>query len=212
VIADLLPDAVAAVEMFHDPPDLRLLPEEEAVLGTVADKRRREFTTTRGCARQALARLGLPASPIVPGTGRAPQWPTGVVGSITHCAGYRACALARASNFAAIGVDAEPDAPLPDGLIADIALPDERVRLDELSRAQPAVHWDRLLFSAKESIYKAWFPLTGQRPGFADATVRIDRVGACFSARLTADGAPTELAGRFAVRDGIVATAVALPA
>jgi 4'-phosphopantetheinyl transferase EntD len=95
VIEDILPAQAAAVQAFGDLPGATLFPEEKTFIAKAVDKRRREFTTARGCARAALAALGLPPAPIVPGPRGAPQWPTGVVGSITHCAGYCAWALAR---------------------------------------------------------------------------------------------------------------------
>ena len=54
-----------------------------------------------------------------------------------------------------LGLDAEPNEALPDGVLDMIALEDEKARLAELTAAAPAVCWDRLLFSAKESVYKA---------------------------------------------------------
>jgi len=96
VIEDLLPPQVAVAEEFGNVPYVVLFPEEEAVIANAVDKRRREFATARACARAALAKLGLPPVPIVPGFRGAPQWPSGVVGSITHCAGY--CAFRRRSR------------------------------------------------------------------------------------------------------------------
>ena len=63
-----------------------------------------------------------------PGAKREPLWPAGVVGSITHCDGYRAAAVARATDLATVGIDAEPHEPLPDGVLAAIALPAEPPR------------------------------------------------------------------------------------
>ncbi len=103
MIADILPPQVAVAEEFGDLPDVRLFPDEEAVIANAVDKRRREFATARACARTALAKLGVPAAPIVPGSRGAPQWPPGVVGSITHCAGYRASAVALGRDVVTIG-------------------------------------------------------------------------------------------------------------
>src|ERR1022692_2231466 len=75
---------------------------------------------------EALARLGLPPVPIVPGLRGAPQWPSGIVGSMTHCAGYRASAVARMQDMLILGLDAEPDHRLPDGVLDAIATADER--------------------------------------------------------------------------------------
>ncbi|WP_405845207.1 4'-phosphopantetheinyl transferase [Streptomyces platensis] len=80
------------VELFHAVSD-DLFPEESQVIALAVDKRRREFTTARSCAREALRRLGHPTVPIPRGRSGAPLWPAGVVGSITHCQGYRSAAV-----------------------------------------------------------------------------------------------------------------------
>ena len=87
MIEEILPTEVAAVEAFDDPPGAMLYPEEEAVIARAVDKRQREFTTARVCARAALAALGLPPAPILPGQRGAPGWPNGVVGSMKHAPG-----------------------------------------------------------------------------------------------------------------------------
>ncbi len=217
MIETIVPAEAATAEAFGDPPGLTLFPEEEAVIAKAVGKRRREFTTTRACARTALARLGLPPVPIVPGLRGAPQWPVGVVGSMTHCAGYRACAVARDRDLLTIGLDAEPHGQLPEGVLGAVSLAEEREQLAALAAAGPGTHWDRVLFSAKESVYKAWFPLTQRWLGFADASVSIDPDRGTFTARLLvdgpelADGPLTSFTGRWLVDDGLIITAIAVP-
>ena len=209
-----MPTAVASTEMFADPPDVALFPEEELLVARAVDKRRREFTTARACARSALARLGVEPAPILTGERGAPGWPPGVVGSITHCAGYRAAAVAPARAVLTVGVDAEPDDPLPDGVLAVISLPGERGRLADLAGAAPGVNWDRLLFCAKEATYKAWFPVARRWLGFEDADVTIDSANGTFLASLLVP-APAPLArlsGRWLARDGLILTAITVPA
>ncbi len=210
--------ASAVVRETRGDLDAALFPEEEALVERAVAKRRREFTTARACAREALAALGLPARPILSGPKGEPLWPAGIVGAITHCDGYRACALARSNELGSIGVDAEPNLPLPNGLLADIALPEEREHLGELARRAPLTHWDRLLFSIKESVYKAWFPLTGRWLGFEDAVVAIDLDEQRFSACLLVPGPVvggcelTSFSGRWLADEGLVMAAIALPA
>jgi 4'-phosphopantetheinyl transferase EntD len=217
VIELLLPPTVEAVEAFGDAQDARIFPEEEAAIARAVDARRREFTTARACARAGLARLGLPPSPIVPGERGAPSWPHGVVGSMTHCAGYRAAAVALSRHVAAIGIDAEPHEPLPRGVLALVALPREREQLDRLGAADE-VCWDRVLFSTKESVYKAWYPLTGRWLDFAQADVEFDPTAGTFTARLLVNDPRVDerqlsgFAGRWLVRDGLILTAVVEPA
>ncbi|HEX2823210.1 MAG TPA: 4'-phosphopantetheinyl transferase superfamily protein [Streptosporangiaceae bacterium] len=216
MLADILPPGVAAVEAFGDMLDIVLFPEEEAVLVRAVDKRRREFTTARACARAALATLGLPPAPIVPGLRGAPQWPPGVVGSMTHCAGYRAAAVARDRDVLTLGLDAEPDDRLPEGVLNAIATADERARLCALAAAAPEPSWDRLLFSAKESVYKAWFPLTRRWLGFEEAAITINPSDGTFTARLLVPGPVldgrqlTGFTGRWLARHGLVLTAIAV--
>jgi 4'-phosphopantetheinyl transferase EntD len=217
VIEKILPAGVACAEAFTDPPGVTLFPEEEALIAKAVDKRRREFTTGRNCARTALAALGVPPVPILQGERGSPQWPHGYVGSITHCSGYRAAAAASTREVLAIGLDAEPDEILPDGVLDHVSLPAERARLRELAATAPGTCWDRLLFSAKESVYKTWFPLTRQWLGFEDADITIDPVAGTFHARLLVPAAPggtplTGFAGRWLARDGLVLTAIAVPA
>jgi 4'-phosphopantetheinyl transferase EntD len=217
MLEEILPAGVAAVEAFGDVLDIVLFPEEEAALGSAVDKRRREFTTARACARTALATLGRPPVPIVPGLRGAPQWPSGVVGSMTHCAGYRAAAVARVQDMLTIGLDAEPDDRLPEGVLDVIATAGERAGLCALASAAPEPCWDRLLFSAKESVYKAWFPLTRRWLGFDEAAITINPADGTFTARLLVPGPLlagrrlTGFAGRWLARHGLVLTAIAVP-
>ncbi|MEU8251676.1 4'-phosphopantetheinyl transferase superfamily protein [Nonomuraea sp. NPDC048916] len=207
VIEEVLP-GVVGVEAFADGPAATLFPEEEALLTRAVDKRRREFTTVRACARIALGKLGLPPAPILPGLRGAPIWPSGIVGSMTHCEGYRACAVARRSEVLALGIDAEPNSALPDGVLTTVSDAAERVWIAELARADPRVSWDRLLFSAKESVYKAWFPLTQRWLGFEDVTLTVQPDQRTFNARLLVAGPVAGFTGRWTVSHGLVVTAI----
>lgn len=218
MLEQILPSSVAVAATAEDRLEERLYPEEEEAVGQAVEKRRREFVTARACARDALAQLGLAPQAIPAGPRGEPRWPQGVVGSITHCDGYRACAAARSADLVALGIDAEVNERLSDGVLGDIALPPERKWIAELSREAPAVHWDRLLFSAKEAVYKAWFPLAERWLGFDDALVAVDRGFGAFTARLLVPGPDLDggelksLSGRWLVRDGLILTAIALPA
>ncbi|MFI6208186.1 4'-phosphopantetheinyl transferase [Streptomyces sp. NPDC051041] len=223
MIGELLPDTVVAVETYgHETGDAPLYPEEEALVARAVPKRRREFAAVRACARRAMEKLGVPPQPVLPGERGAPQWPSGLVGSMTHCEGYGAAALARDGDLAALGIDAEPHGPLPDGVLSAVCLPTEARRLHRLAEQRPAVHWDRLLFSAKESVYKAWFPLTRKWLDFSEADIEIaadaggDHRGT-FRATLLVPGPElagrrlTHFDGRWTVGRGLVATSVTVP-
>lgn len=220
MIEEILPLEAVAVDTRTDRLDIELYAVERVALSNAVEKRRREFVTTRACARKALDRLGLPPAPIVSGERGKPVWPRGVVGSITHCAGYRGCALARAGELLGLGIDAEPNGPLPAGVLARVAVAQERAMLERLAAEEPAVHWDRLLFSAKEAIYKVWFPLARSWLGFKDVLLTIhpgtDGCLGVFRAGLLVPSSPLEggwlatLSGRWLARDGLLLTAIAL--
>jgi 4'-phosphopantetheinyl transferase EntD len=133
---------------------------------------------------------------------------------MTHCVGYRAAALGRAVEVRTVGIDAEPHGPLPEGVLETVARPEELVRLAELVAARPEIRWDRLLFSAKESVYKAWYPLARRWLDFQEASLTVDPDAGTFAARLLvpAPEFPDGLAGRWLVADGLVVTAIAEPA
>jgi 4'-phosphopantetheinyl transferase EntD len=210
VIEELVPPTVITVATCADLTTV-LFAEEVRSLGRAAGKRRREFVTGRACAREALAHLGLPATAVASGAHGEPLWPAGVVGSITHCDGYRACAVATTREVRSLGVDAEVHAALPAAVLEAIARPAERLAL---LAHPPGTHWDRLLFSAKEAVFKAWFPLTGRQLGFEDVEVWIDPEGGTFRTRLLVDPpvlgdeGPAQFHGRWRLGGGIVATAV----
>jgi 4'-phosphopantetheinyl transferase EntD len=213
-IAQLLPAGVVSAEIEGEEPHGYLLAQEAVQIRGAVQSRRQEFMAARTCARQALRQLGLPETAILRGEHREPLWPAGVVGSITHCPGYRAAVAAKIAHALAIGIDAEVHDELPENVLERVSNPQER---GWLSSAPEAIHWDRVLFSAKESIYKAWFPLTRRKLGFDEVSVSFDPDAGTFAPRLRV--APVSgpelqfctLAGRFLVRNGLVLTAVVLP-
>ena len=217
LLSGVLPAVVATAELYDDPADLTALPEEESLIARSVPKRRNEFITVRHCARRALGELGVPPVPILKGDKGEPCWPTGVVGSLTHCTGFRGAVVGRSADVRSLGIDAEPHDVLPKGVLDAVSLPVER---SELAALPADLHWDRILFCAKEATYKAWFPLTHRWLGFEDAhiTFSLDDTGAAggFTSRILIDpaaehGPPlTSLTGRWTVRDGLALTAIAL--
>jgi 4'-phosphopantetheinyl transferase EntD len=219
LVSAVLPsiEDLACAELYSDPPGLAPLAEEEPLIARSVEKRRNEFITVRYCARIALGELGFPSVPILKGEKGEPCWPDGVVGSLTHCAGYRGAVVARDGAVRSVGVDAEPHDVLPDGVLDAISLPAERT---ELAGLPAGVHWDRILFCAKEATYKAWFPLTKRWLGFEDAhiTFEVDESGSAgsFESTILIDGATlsgpplSSLAGRWSVNRDLVLTAITL--
>ncbi|WP_444662704.1 4'-phosphopantetheinyl transferase family protein [Cellulomonas sp. CW35] len=207
MLADLLPPGVEVTERHGPPVTVPLFADEERAVAQAVPARRAEYAAVRGCAREALSRLGVTTLAVPSAPNRAPVWPQGVVGSMTHCAGYRAAAVARAGAWAGLGIDAEPRAPLPPEVAALVLDESERAPLAELD---PALCADRVLFSAKESAYKVWSPITGVWLGFEDVRVRLE--DDTFVVRLLKPGLGVdELRGRWAVGDDLLVTALALP-
>ena len=114
----------------------------------------------------------LPPVPILKGDKGEPCWPDGVVGSLTHCTGYRGAVVGRSAAVRSVGIDAEPHDVLPDGVLDAISLAAER---REMAQRAGRLHWDRILFCAKEATYKAWFPLTKRWLGFRGRSYHVRR-------------------------------------
>jgi 4'-phosphopantetheinyl transferase EntD len=137
-----------------------------------SEKRRRDFHAGRACARAALRRLGVWAGALPIGADRAPLWPDGIVGSITHTRGYCAAAVAWRHDLAGIGIDAERRGAVSPALVARICTDTER---RWLASAPPPEggrcgDWLSLVFSAKEALFKSLHgALAGRFLDFQDA-------------------------------------------
>lgn len=220
LLTGLLPDVVAFAEVYDDASALPLYPEEWEAISRAVQERRREFATARTLARACLAQLGHSPVPLLPDADRAPRWPPGFVGSMTHCDGFRAAAVARAADLASLGIDAEPHEALPEGVLDSVTVPAERGPLTTLAATHPGIAWDRLLFSAKESMFKAWFPLTRRWLDFTECVIEFEPEDGTFSGRVLmmghtqGSGASEALTGRWAVSasvgGGHLATAVSI--
>ena len=189
------------------------LPAEAAGLSERSvDKRRREFAAGRAMARQAMVDLGFPAQPVVIGEKRAPVWPHGLTGSITHTQSCAMAGVARASEFGGIGLDVEEDTPLKPELWDAICSADEQSWMR--GQADPG-QMGKLIFSAKEAAYKCQYSISQRYYGFDGMELEIDMPSARFLARFTDDQLPFHsgdaIAGRFAIGAGVIVTAATLP-
>ncbi|MFJ3221928.1 4'-phosphopantetheinyl transferase [Streptomyces sp. NPDC086783] len=229
MIRALLPAGTAARSSGGELTGPGLFEAELRQVAGASPRRRAEYATVRRLARACLAELGEAPVPLARGAGGAPRWPAGTVGSLTHCPGYRAAAVARTRDADGLGIDAEPRAPLPARVLTQVASAAERAHLDALAAAEPDVPWCRLLFSAKESYYKVWYPAMGCWLGFDDAEAVLDggRHRGWFTVRPVAGGARRvrradagfdaaatgfpALRGRWAAGPGVVVTAIAAP-
>jgi 4'-phosphopantetheinyl transferase EntD len=191
-----------------------LLPGERAAIVHAVEKRRREFIAGRSCARLAMAELGEPPAPILQGEDRAPIWPPGLVGCITHTDTRCAVAVARvADGFLSLGLDIEPATPIKAELLRIICLPEERAYLDSQPAGERGL-LGKLMFSAKECAYKCQYPLSRTFLDFHAMRVYPDLAGGRFVAVFQRDAGPfasgDELHGRLLVDQGYLMTAMTL--
>jgi len=207
MIDQVLPSGVEVAEHAGPPVPATLHASEEAGVANAVPGRRAEYAAVRACARAALGRLGFDGVAVPAGPDRAPVWPAGVVGSMTHCDGYRAAAVGLAHDWIGLGIDAEVHAPLPPEVLELVLNPAERAAL---VGTDPALCLDRVLFSAKESVYKVWYPVTRSWLGFEDVDIRLGDAGTFVAQLRPAALGTRELQGRWAVGDGLLVTAVAL--
>jgi 4'-phosphopantetheinyl transferase EntD len=214
MIASMLPACAVGFEAYESEWKTELLSAEAAIVAGAVEKRRREFAAARNCARLALARIGWPNFPVLAGPNREPLWPPGVAGSITHCGGFCAAAVARQGELRGLGIDAERNVPLPDRVLSLICTESEQREMAELAGLSVPM----LIFSAKESVYKAWYPITGRWLDYQDAVISLDVANHAFSVRLLASApqealrTPITFCGRFAATPDHLFTVVTVPA
>ncbi|MBT8422000.1 MAG: 4'-phosphopantetheinyl transferase superfamily protein [Gammaproteobacteria bacterium] len=201
LIAGLFPDDVAVAGSVTCPTDAALLPEEQHQTTAMVAKRLREFTHGRHCARQAMQQLGHAPAPVLKHEDRSPVWPDQICGSISHTGDIAAAVVAHRDGYRSLGLDIETAEPLDESTHALILRPDER----SADGAQA-----KLIFSAKEAIYKTLYPLVGSYLDFQEMVVEFDKADGTFAAQPHTDRVPPPLAaalqGRYQVTpDWVVA-------
>ena len=212
VLRALLPDDVVVVETSEPAPLGILLAEERAAIASSVPQRAVEFATGRWSARRAMARIGIHDFPLLPNPDRAPMWPAGIVGSITHTEGYCAAVASLRDGYAGIGIDAEIAGRAGVELWSLLFTTEEIDWLERLPLQRRST-MATVLFSAKESFYKAQYALTHAWVDFQAAMITVDGnswnldlirpQGALANLRLP-------LRGRFATHDRLVVTAIAI--
>lgn len=189
--------------------------EEAGVVATTAPRRRHEFLVGRGCAHDALAALNRDGRAIGVGPRREPLWPDGVVGSIAHGGLWAGAAVAPGGRARGVGLDIEPlEPPLTAGVQHLVLTTAEGSRLPGApGDAGVAVHAAKVIFTAKECVYKALFPSTGWALEFSDVEIDLDLAAGCWRAQLGErfhlEG--PDLSGCFEVADGHIFTALLWP-
>ena len=155
--------------------------EEEGLGPRAVPERRKLFALGRAAARDALTELGLSAAAIPRDPDGAPQWPAGIVGAISHTRAMAVAVVGRRADYIGVGVDLEE---LDRGIREDVA----RLvcRPAEMDWVRGGNGSDRLimLFSAKEAIFKALYPIERVWLGFFDAELTWDAERDLFLARV----------------------------
>jgi 4'-phosphopantetheinyl transferase EntD len=216
-ISQVFPADVVTISIEPNGLSYGLYPQEAAHVAMAVQKRRQEYAAGRACAREALRQLGYGEPAVLSRNDGAPIWPPGVVGSITHCPGYCGAAVARRGRIVGLGVDAEPIGELPPDLRPLVCSEWERNWIDTHQGAY-ATDLYKLMFSAKESVFKAIHPLVRCMVAFDDVTIRVGPDAAIFGAAIfhidlapwLADQFRGWIIGRFLVTSSHVFTGVTL--
>jgi len=195
LLTELFPDGIGVCFSAQLPRSAQLFPEELAATPNMVAKRLIEFRHGRYCAHTAMAKLGIAPAPVRKGIDRAPIWPTGLTGSITHTGDAAASAVAHCEAFRSVGLDMETSAPLTPEIIAMVCRPTENPDNDG-NKA-------KLFFSIKESIYKCLYPIVRKYIDFLDVEVSFDPSTSSFRAHAHNDACPNEIVARLRGRSVI---------
>jgi 4'-phosphopantetheinyl transferase EntD len=190
-----------------------LRPEETPAMTGAVPKRLLEFTAGRAAIRQAMKALGHPATAVPQGDDRAPVWPDGLAGGMTHSSTACIAALARTGQIRSIGLDLEDDSGLDADLLDVVCTLSERAWIAAQPIANRAL-LAKLIFSAKECAYKCQYPISQTLFGFETLEITPDLDTGQFEATFVTSVAPfaagTCLHGRFSISGGSILTAMTL--
>lgn len=203
LFSQLFPRSIGTAAVWLSDQLFPFFPGEAQAISNAVAKRQVEFSAGRHCARIAMAQLGYRACGIPKGLDGAPIWPSGLVGSITHCMGFCAAVVAANDRFRSVGIDMELIDAVPAELSEEILRPDEVAKLDPGAHLDGA-GWPTLYFCLKEAAYKALYPTIRRIIGFQDMRVRVNPESRMFLAELqdpAAGGLPI-LQGRYLVQQG----------
>lgn len=174
------PDVSVALSDVTD--DHGLLEAETYAVAKAIPKRRAEFAAGRRAARDALEHLGEAPVAIPQGDKRAPIWPDGISGSISHDNGIAAAAVAYTTKVARIGLDLTEAADFPEHLRSQILM-------TERESAQSALD-ARINFSAKETVFKAFYGDAHHYFGFDAVEILPDLASGQFAVNFRRDLGP----------------------
>lgn len=201
--------------VLSDPkaPDDGLMGPETEAMARASEARRREFAAGRRAAREAMLLMGRRRVPVPAGPDRAPIWPTGLTGSISHNDSTCIATLAERHATRSLGIDIEDDTALAADLVQEVCTLAERAWL--ASQPQAArLRLAKLLFSAKECAFKCQYPVSGEMFDFQTLDITPDLDTGQFEATFTRDvpgfARNACVPGRFERVDGMIVTGMAL--
>jgi 4'-phosphopantetheinyl transferase EntD len=225
VISELNPDLVQGLTEMVLPKGLAIVardprripvamdPQEGIAVKDAVPRRVAEFHAGRAAARAAMVALGMPPRPIPMGPDRAPIWPDGLAGSISHSADACVAAVGLRDDWAGVGVDLEEATALDPLLVAEICTRSEQRWLGQQPPSERGL-MAKLIFSAKEAAYKAQYPISRVVFGFDVLEITIDRdrtrFEAVFQSSQGSIPAGAVLVGSYAHAAGLLVTGVAI--
>ena len=162
---------------IHSTSNQKLHPAEENYFSQLSSVSRKEnYRSGRICAGEVLSKLGTLGQPVLrdPQT-REPLWPEGISGAITHSGKWAAAAAGKTSDVSGIGIDLEDLERQVDSRISrHVCIPEEQKWLQECGEDFLEQNL-KIIFSAKESIFKAFFPYTRTYLHFHDARILMEQ-------------------------------------
>jgi len=182
VINTLIPNNIACVIIHHSSNSPYVHEEEVQEIRNATNSRILEFLSGRNCAHLAIKKLGdKNHQAILRGKNHEPLWPNNIVGSITHCKGYYAAMVSYEKDNTGIGIDAELNTKLPIKIIATTQTKNEIVRNKALLNITGNICINKLIFSAKESVFKFIYPFIKCYINFKDVEIVLDFNAKSFS-------------------------------
>lgn len=186
-----------------------LVANERLAVASAIGRRQQEFAAGRMAARAAMLRLGRKPEPVPMKSDRSPNWPSGLVGSISHSQTTCVAVVALDCSWQSVGVDVEPDLSLSADLWDSILTPEEMRRVRQIPNEFQG-RWAMRVFCAKEAYYKWVYSRVRTVLDFHDVVIDIDATmeGSRFSVRLLHNAAQGSISpsveGTLSVTQGLL--------
>lgn len=205
LLRPLFPASAHCVFSSAPPDTFKLHASEENTTTRMSPVRLRDFGHGRACARLALKQLEVFDCPVPVGKQREPLWPNDIVGSLSHTNHFAAAVVARRSEITSLGIDLEPAENLPENILARVCRAEE---IERLSAGEEHYRQAKLIFSAKESLYKCLWPIRKSFIGFQEMEITLFEQDRSWSATSHTDLYPESLVarlrGRYLLTDELI--------